>query len=98
MGHPSRCLSACGYARRCPAYSESQNALQQVRVSETVMLGCRRELLALRDFGIGIGLDEIGRAVGGEAKVDARISIELQCPVSAFGDSLDAGAHFRRKV
>src|SRR4051794_28059776 len=94
----SRCLSACGYTRSRPAYSESQNAMQQVRVSEAVMLGCRRELLALRDFGIGICFDEIGSAVGGEAKVDAPISIELQCSVGALGNSLDTGARFRRKV
>jgi hypothetical protein len=27
-----RCLSARGYARLCPAYPESQNAMQQVRI------------------------------------------------------------------
>jgi hypothetical protein len=54
-----RCLSACGYARRGPAYSEGQNALQQARVSETGMPGRRRELLALCDFWIGVGLDKI---------------------------------------
>src|SRR5436189_5042516 len=48
----SRRLSACGYARLCPIDSESQNAMQQVRISETVMPSCCRELLALRDFGI----------------------------------------------
>src|SRR5213075_3590194 len=55
----SRRLSACGYARLCPIDSESQNAMQQVRISETVMLSCCRELLALRDFGIRICFDEI---------------------------------------
>ena len=57
-------FSAGGHARLCPAYPESQNALQQVRVSETVMLRRCRELLALRDLGIGICFDEIHNAIG----------------------------------
>jgi hypothetical protein len=57
--HPSHCRSACGYARRCPTHSESQNAMQQVRIREAVMPSCRRELFALRNFGIGISLEEV---------------------------------------
>src|SRR5205085_8696902 len=89
---------ACRYASLCPTDSESQNAMQQVRVSETVMQSRGRELLALREFGIGICLDEIRSAVGGEAKVDARISIEIECPVGPFGYSLNPSIYLRRKI
>src|SRR4051812_47579761 len=82
-------LSVRGYAGLCPAYSQRQNALQQVRVGDPVMLGCRRELLALRDFGIGICFDKIGSAIGGEAEVDARISIEPERSIDAFRNPLD---------
>ena len=67
------------------AYSESQNAMQEVGVREAVMPSCRRELFALRNFGIGIRFEEIWNAVGREAKVYARISIKLQYSVDAFG-------------
>ena len=52
--------------------------MQQVGVREAVMPSCRRELFALRNFGIGIRFEEIWNVVGREAKVDARISIKLQ--------------------
>src|SRR5262249_51210534 len=76
--HPSHCRSAWGYARRCPTHSESQNAVQQVSIREAVMQSCRRELFALRNFGIGICFEKVWNAVGREAKVYARISIKLQ--------------------
>src|SRR5690242_2293983 len=91
-------LSACGYAGLCPAYAESQNAMQQARVVQSVVPGRGGELLALRDFGIGIRFNEIGSAVGRKAEVDARVSIELQCPVDAFCYSLNTGRQLRRKV
>src|SRR5215510_10866587 len=56
------------------------------------------ELLALRDFGIGIRFNEIRSAVGREAKVDARVSIEPQCSVDAFRYSLNMSGYLRRKV
>ena len=59
--------------------------MQQVGVREAVMLSGRRELFALRDFGIGIRFEEIWNAVGREPKVYARIAIELQDSVDAFG-------------
>ena len=62
------------------------------------MLGRCRELLALGDFGVRIGFDEIGRAVGGEAKVDAGVAVELQDPVDAFRRALNAGAQLRREI
>jgi hypothetical protein len=59
--------------------------MQQVGVLEAVMPSCRRELFALRNFGIGIRFEEIWNAVGREAKVYARISIKLQYSVDPFG-------------
>src|SRR2546421_1597829 len=56
------------------------------------------ELLAPRYFGIGIRFDEIRSAVGREAKVDACVSIEPQCPVDAFRCALNAGVYLRREV
>src|SRR5437868_1252088 len=94
----SRCRSAGGYAGLCPAYSESQNAMQQARIIESVMPGRRGELLALRNFGIGVRFNEIRGAVGGEAKVDARVSIEPQGSVDAFRYSLNSGGQLRRKI
>src|SRR5215831_12810717 len=90
--------SADGYARLCPAYSESQNAMQQVRIIESVMPSRCSELLALRDFGIGVRFNEIRSAVGREAKVDARVSIEPERSVDAFRYSLNTGGHLRRQV
>jgi len=72
--------------------------MQQVRVIEPVMSSRCSELLALRDFGIGVRFNEIRNAVGREAKVDARVSIEPQCSVDAFCYSLNTGGHLRRKV
>src|SRR5450631_2370666 len=91
-------VSAYGCAGVCPAYSERQNAMQEARIIKSVMPGRCRELLALRDFGIGVRFDEIQGAVGREAKVDARVSIEPQCSVDAFRRSLNAGVYLRRKV
>src|SRR5882757_8404729 len=93
-----RCLSAYGRACLCPADSEGQNAMQQVGVVKPVMPSGCSELLALRYFGIGIRFDEIRSAIGSEAKVDACVSIELQCAVDAFRCSLKAGGYLRRKV
>ena len=72
--------------------------MQQAGVIKPVMQGGSRELLALGYFGIGIGFDEIRRAVGSEAKVDTRVAVEPQGPVDAFRCSLNAGGHLRRKV
>src|SRR6185312_15657537 len=94
----SRRLSARGYGRLCPAYSERQNAVQQVRIFESVMSRRRGELLALRDFGVEVRFNEIRNAVRREAKVDACISIKPQCPVDAFCYGLNAGGYLRRKV
>src|SRR6185437_12474378 len=91
-------LSAYGHACLGPAYSESQNAMQQVRVIHSVMLSGRSELLALRDFGIGVRFDEVRSAVGREAEVDARVAVEPQCSVDALRYSLNMGGYFRRKV
>jgi hypothetical protein len=83
-GHPSRRRSACGYASRCPTYSESQNAMQEFGVRKAVMPSCCRELLALRNFGIRIRFEEIWNAVGRKAKVYARVSIKLQYSVDSL--------------
>src|SRR5471032_492420 len=72
--------------------------MQEARVIKSVMLSRCSELLALRDFGIGVRFNEIQGAVGREAKVDARVSIEPQCSVDAFCCSQNAGAYLRRKV
>ena len=56
------------------------------------------ELLALGNFGIGVGFNEVQRPVAGEAKVDTGIAIEPQGPVDALGGSLNAGAHLRCKA
>ena len=72
--------------------------MQQVRVIEPVMPSRCSELLALRDFGIGVRFNEIGSAVGREAKVDTRVSIEPQCSVDAFRYSLNMGGYLRREV
>src|SRR6266481_7014288 len=93
-----RCLSACGYARLCTAYSERQNAMQQVRIIESVMQSRCSELLALRDFRIGVRFNEIRSAGGREAKVDARVSIEPQRSVDAFRYHLNTGGYLRSKV
>ena len=69
-------VSAYGYPGVCPAYSERQNAMQEAGVIQSVMLGGCSELLALRDFGIGVRFNEIQGAVGREAKVNARVSIK----------------------
>jgi hypothetical protein len=52
-------VSAYGCAGVCPAYSERQNAMQEARVIKSVMPGRCSELLALRDFGIGVRFNEI---------------------------------------
>ena len=72
--------------------------MQHVRVLKSVMPGRCSELLALRYFGIGICFDEVRSAVGSEAKVDARVSVELQCAVNSFRRSLKPGGDLRRQV
>ena len=57
-----------------------------------------REFLTLGDFRIGIGLEEIRRAVGGEAEIDAGIAVELERAVDAFGHALDARRQLRRQI
>ena len=61
--------------------------MQQVGVCEPVVAGGRGELLDLGDLGVGVGFDEIGDAVGGEAEIDAGIAVELERPVDALGDA-----------
>ena len=72
--------------------------MQRVGVVKPVMPSGCRKLLALRYFGVGIRFDEVRSSIGGEAKVDACVSIELQCAVDAFRCSLKAGGYLRRKV
>src|SRR4051812_46757962 len=78
-----RLISSQRYACLRPADPQRQDALQEIRIFEPVMLSRRGELLALGDLGVGIGLDEIRRAIGGEAKIDARVAIEAERPVDA---------------
>src|SRR5271166_1237229 len=89
-GSPTPALR--GRTQGGPSDSKPYDAMQQVRISETVMQRGRREFLAFRNLGIGIGFEEICNAVGGEAKINAGISIELQRPIDALGGALDAGA------
>ena len=72
--------------------------MQQGRVIQSVVAGRRRELFALRDFGIGVRFDEIQRAVGSETNVDARVAVEPQCPLDALRQPLNAGTRVRRQV
>src|ERR1700741_3687376 len=72
--------------------------MQHVGVIESVMPSRRSELLALCDFGIGVRFNEIRSAVGREAKVDARVSIEAKRSVDAFCYSLNTGTYLRRKI
>jgi hypothetical protein len=65
--------------------------MQQVSVSDAVVPSGRREFLALRDLGIGICFEKIRNALGGQAEIDAGISIELQRPVDSLCHLLDAG-------
>src|SRR5262245_22432914 len=79
------------YRRIGPADAERHNALQEVRIADAVVLGGGREFLALRNFGIGIHFEEIGRAVGRETEVDTGIAVELERAVNPFRQALDAG-------
>src|ERR1044072_241052 len=91
-------LSADRRAGLCPAYAECQDAMQQLGVFDSVMLGRSRELLAFGYFRIGIGFNEIGSAVGREAKVDTCVSIQPHSSADAFRCSLDARRHVGREV
>ena len=88
----SRGASADGNAGLRAADAEGEDAIEQSRVVQSDMPGREGDFLALGDFRIGIGFDEIQRAVGREAEVDARVSIETERLVDAFRRSLDAGA------
>ncbi len=55
------------------------------------------EFLLRRDFGIGIGFQEIGHALRGQAEVDAVIAVEFQGGADALHDALDAALQFRRR-
>src|SRR5579863_7015429 len=72
--------SADRHARFRPADAEREDAMQQARIIQSIMLRRHRELLALGDFRVWICLDEIKRAVGRQAKVDARIAVEAERP------------------
>jgi hypothetical protein len=70
-------------------HAERHNPLQQVRIGQAVVERGGREFLALRDLGIGIRFEKIKRAVGGEAKIDAGVAVELERPVDPFRGALD---------
>ena len=72
--------------------------MQEIEVSDADMLGGGGEFLAGRDFGVGIGLEEIRRAVGGKAEIDAGVPIQLKCLVDALGGALDAGDGLGRQI
>src|SRR5215831_6003031 len=69
---------------------QRQDALEQILVFEPVVQSRRGELLGAGDLGIGIGLDVIGRAVGGEPEIDARKAVELERAIDTLGVVLDA--------
>ncbi len=58
----------------------------------------RGKLLDPRNLGIGVGLNEVGHALGGEAEIEARIAFELQRTIDALGYPLDARIELRRQV
>src|SRR5947209_9352164 len=82
--------SADGCSGFRPAYAECQDAMQQVRIFDSVVLGGGGELLALGDLRVGVGFDEIRRAVRRQPKIDARVAVEPQRLVDAFGGPLNA--------
>jgi len=62
------------------------------------VLGGGGELFAAGDLGVGIGFDVIGDAVGGEAKIDAGIAVEVERAVNALGRPLDRFDELRREI
>ncbi len=90
------------YAAAAPAVprriAERHDTLQQVRIADADMLRRRREFLALGDFRIGIGFEEIRRAVRREAEIDARIAVQFQRPIDPLCHVLDARRQLRRKI
>ncbi len=80
------------------ADAERQDALQQVGIVEPVLLRSRGKLLDTGNLRIGIRLDVVGDARGGEAEVDARIAVELERAIDALGSALDRGDQGRIEV
>ena len=84
------------HRRRGALHAKRQNAMQEVAIFDPVVLRRRGKFLAFRDLRIGIGLQEVRRAVGREPKIDAGIAIKFKRPVNSLGEALNARDQFRR--
>src|SRR5262249_9122119 len=81
--------SALRGGRTRPVYCKRQDPLQQVIVGDSVVQGRGGEFLDAGDLRIGIGLDVVGRAVRGEPKIDAGITVKGQGAVDSLGEAFD---------
>src|SRR5262245_40515835 len=84
--------------RARPADAERQDAVEQYRIIDAVVLGGGRELLDLGDLRIGIGFDVVGDALAGKPEIDAGIAVELEGAIDALGRALDPGDELRGEV
>src|SRR6516165_550056 len=57
---------------------ERQDALEEIGIPNAVMQRCGCKFLALCNLRVGVGFEEIGRAVGRETEIDACIAVELE--------------------
>src|SRR5262245_27357624 len=73
-----------------PVKPEAQDLLKQALVGESGLLRRLRQLLAVRDLGIGVRLQGEDPLVGVQPEVDARIPAEAERAVDALGEVLDA--------
>ena len=84
-------LAAGAPAELAPApEAEVQDALEELRVGDARGAGRGGEVLALGDVGVRVRLEEVERAVLGEAVVDARVAVELEDAEDAPAGALDA--------
>ena len=58
---------------------------------QAVGFGAFGEVFAVHDLGVGVGFEEVGVAVGGDAKVHAGVAAELEGAVGAFGEFGEVG-------
>jgi hypothetical protein len=92
FGNEALCLSA---ADLCAFDAERQDTVEQVGIFQAVMFGRLGEFLALGYLGIGIGLDEVWRAVVRQPKIDAGVTVKLQRSADALDQAVDAGLKLR---
>src|SRR3989442_5892311 len=83
---------------RLPLQAQAHDALEEGAVVDPRLLRRIREVLAVGELGIGVGLEDHHPAVLPQAEVDPRVAREHEVPIDALAERADSPREGLREV